>query len=154
MVYPEKCTGCGTCELACSIAHEGEFRPSASRVGVLRLDEGGRNVPVMCFQCEDAPCGKACRPGALRRDETSGVVRFDAEKCVGCGLCVKACAYGSISCDRAEKRISKCDHCGGTPQCVAYCPAKALDFPAEEGETLNEKRAFMATIAKTLAEAR
>jgi len=35
MIHPDKCTGCHNCELACSVFHEGEFRPRVSRVHLI-----------------------------------------------------------------------------------------------------------------------
>ena len=35
MIYPNKCTGCRNCELACSFEKEESFRPGASRIRTL-----------------------------------------------------------------------------------------------------------------------
>lgn len=47
------------------------------------------------------------------------------EKCVGCGLCVKACAYDAISLidSCAEINPDKCTLCGA---CVSACPFEAI----------------------------
>ena len=38
----EKCAGCQTCEMACSIKHEGVINPFRSRIKVVKGDiEGG-----------------------------------------------------------------------------------------------------------------
>jgi Fe-S-cluster-containing hydrogenase component 2 len=36
---------------------------------------------------------EACPTGALRREN---IVVLDPEKCINCGLCVKACEYSAI----------------------------------------------------------
>lgn len=154
MVYPEKCIGCGCCELACSFTHEDEFRPSASRIGVFRFDEGGVNVPMTCFQCEEPSCMKVCKPGALHRDEATDVIAFDEDKCIGCRMCVMACPFGNIAYNRAAKKAAKCDQCDGTPQCVAFCPTKAIDYLQADTESQNKKRAFTEKMMKALAEVR
>lgn len=151
MVYPEKCTGCGSCELACSFMHENEFKPSASRIGVFRSEEDGANMPMTCFQCEEAACQKACKPGALWRDE-NGVVRFEESKCIGCKMCVMACPFGNIAYDREEKKIRKCDLCGGTPQCAAFCPVKAIEYLPADAENMNKRRAFSEKMVQALKE--
>lgn len=59
----EACIGCRTCEVACALEHVApgaEFHP---RLKVMRLDD--LSVPVMCHQCENAPCVGACPTGAL-----------------------------------------------------------------------------------------
>ena len=70
MIHPDKCTGCRSCELACSMQQEGDFRPKASRIHVYTWEREGFSVPMMCQQCHDAPCIPVCMPKALpqRRD--------------------------------------------------------------------------------------
>ncbi len=152
MVYPEKCIGCGSCELACSLAHEGEFRPTLSRMNVFRFDTAGSNIPMTCFQCAEPACKAACKTGALWQDDETDVVQFDAAKCIGCRMCVMACPFGNVAYNRAAKEAVKCDQCEGTPQCVAFCPSKALDYLPAEQEILNKKRDFSEKMRKALAE--
>ena len=56
-IDPDKCTGCGLCELACSFQHEKYFSPSLSRIGVLRNHQKGIFIPLNCTQCEESQCG-------------------------------------------------------------------------------------------------
>lgn len=51
---PKCCIGCNTCMATCSQEHLRHGLQSAPRLQVMRnrLD----SVPVMCHQCEDAPC--------------------------------------------------------------------------------------------------
>ncbi len=65
MVYPNKCTGCRNCELACAFQHEGAFRPGATRVHTFTWEREGFSVPLMCQQCDDAACVAMCPVGAL-----------------------------------------------------------------------------------------
>ena len=48
MIYPNKCTGCRNCELACSFEKEESFRPGASRIRTLTWEREGFSVPLMC----------------------------------------------------------------------------------------------------------
>ena len=152
MVYPEKCIGCSSCELACSIAHEGEFRPAVSRVGVFRFDEAGSNIPMTCFQCEEPACMAVCKTGALWKDEESDVVQFAAEKCIGCRMCVMGCPFGNMAYNRVSKKASKCDQCGGQPQCAEFCPTGAIEYVQADSENMNKKRHFTEQMLKALSE--
>ncbi|MDR2602335.1 MAG: 4Fe-4S binding protein [Spirochaetaceae bacterium] len=105
-------------------------------------------MPVQCHHCEDAPCLKACLPGAIRR--VNNVVCVDARRCIGCRNCALACPFGAIevisaslvetitaefgketlqTSDGAVKFVHKCDLClesSSGPACVNVCPNKAL----------------------------
>ncbi|MCX7829272.1 MAG: 4Fe-4S dicluster domain-containing protein [Thermanaerothrix sp.] len=150
LVTPERCIGCGSCELACSFNKEGQFRPSMSRVGVHRF-ERGQNVPMMCFQCDDAPCAKACKTQALYKS-SSGLVEFDRDKCIGCRMCVMACPFGNVSYDRSSKGVVKCDQCGGDPKCAGICPTKAIEYMPADAAVVSKKKRFAKRIADALEE--
>ena len=64
------------------------------------------------------------------------IVKIDETKCNGCGLCQKACPYGMIIFEEEQKKASKCDLCGGKPQCVRVCPTNALGVAYFEDEKL------------------
>ncbi|WP_284692235.1 4Fe-4S dicluster domain-containing protein [Desulfobaculum bizertense] len=142
-----KCVGCKQCELACAQAHSGCTLPEAkansyrliSRIHIVRVDE--LNVPMLCRQCEDAPCAYACPTGAIYQE--NGIVQISENRCVGCKVCVMACPFGAIEVlheGTTQKGrtnlgvIKKCNlcvhridddgmfHCA----CVEACPTKAL----------------------------
>jgi Fe-S-cluster-containing hydrogenase component 2 len=52
-------------------------------------------VPTMCNHCDDAPCMKADKTGAIRKRE-DGIVLIDPEKAKGQKNLVDACPYGHI----------------------------------------------------------
>ncbi len=56
---PDKCDGCGICELVCSYVKEGAFNPSLSRIRTVRLDHVA-NMAIACRQCEQPKCFEAC----------------------------------------------------------------------------------------------
>jgi anaerobic dimethyl sulfoxide reductase subunit B (iron-sulfur subunit) len=93
-------------------------------------------LPVMCYHCEEPVCMKACKSGALFKEEKYGAVLVDSEKCEGCRSCWKACPYGAPQYDADEEgaRMSKCTMCMDrleqrlTPICVLSCSMRALAF--------------------------
>jgi Fe-S-cluster-containing hydrogenase component 2 len=88
--------------------------------------EQARYVPVVCLQCDDAPCIEQCPTGALVRDPDTSAVIVVAENCDGCGECERACPYGAIRV--WEDLAHKCDLCGGDPECVRFCAPGALRY--------------------------
>jgi carbon-monoxide dehydrogenase iron sulfur subunit len=86
-------------------------------------------VPIVCRHCDDAPCMHACISGAIHRDE-DGVVRTNADKCIGCWTCVMVCPYGVIGRHLEEHKAYRCDRCPDRdiPACVSACPTGALVY--------------------------
>ena len=142
MIHPDKCTGCNNCVLACSFHHEGVFRPSASRVHVYNWEREQISVPMMCQQCDNAPCINVCPTAAMHRNPESGVVEWDEAKCIRCRMCVQACPFGNAVYDSLTNKILKCDTCDGDPECVLACPNQALEFTEDTISTRSRKKAF------------
>ena len=141
VVNLEKCTGCRTCEMACSFMHYGEYNPTKSAVQVSIFTESAFFVPVVCFQCKKPFCEDVCPTGALTKNEINGafVVLVDTDKCVGCKMCTLACPFGCINISN-EGVAKKCDLCGGQPECVVFCPTNALEFKEEKDGILQKSR--------------
>lgn len=123
----KKCSGCRVCEVTCSMRGNNPIRPSASRIRVLSFSPG-LDIPVVCRQCEVAPCISSCPVGALQRHEKTGAVILDEATCTGCQACIPACPAEAIFPDERKGLVLKCDLCGGTPKCVDACPLGALEF--------------------------
>ena len=134
-VYPEKCTACRLCELGCSFKKTGEFNPTASRVRVFIFGEDAFYTPIICTQCDEAWCLKACPSGAISRDYGARVVKVNPERCVGCRMCTLACPFGTITYFAPEGKAIKCDECDGQPECVLFCPTGALAYEEESTPT-------------------
>lgn len=126
-IRAEFCTGCGLCQLACSMVKEREPNPARARVSIERLVMDGLMLPHICLNCKKPPCIEACRRQAITKDARTGWVTIDEEKCNNCTLCIPACPYQAIVLT-PEKDVLLCDVCGGSPKCVEMCPTGAIQF--------------------------
>jgi len=126
-VTPTLCIGCKTCELACGFFHsEDKKTPAKARIVVVETGEKSF-VPYTCFQCVEPGCVKVCPVEALKKNDKTGAIVLDEDKCIRCMACVSGCPFGNIVVVDGRKVI-KCDLCGGDPLCAKFCPSKALEF--------------------------
>jgi TPP-dependent indolepyruvate ferredoxin oxidoreductase alpha subunit len=123
----QKCVGCDICELACSYEKEKVFNPRKSRIRTVRLAQIS-NMAMTCRTCKEAQCVFACPKKALAQKKETGTITVDEEKCDGCGWCIEACKYGSITIHHTKGKAMVCDTCNGDPKCVQFCPEGALAF--------------------------
>jgi DMSO reductase iron-sulfur subunit len=135
---PNRCTGCGACQLACSI--ENQLGPERSWRRIETFNP--RHYPsvplyhlsLACNHCDEPACMYACPALAYSRDKETGAVILDEAKCIGCKYCSWACPYDAPVFDQARGVMSKCTFCnhrlqdGLKPACAALCPTAALDF--------------------------
>ena len=134
---PLKCTGCRTCEMVCSVKKLGMVNPVRARIHIVRFEDYVLEVPMMCQQCDPAPCLKACPVKAIERD-AKGIVKTNYDRCIGCRTCVTVCPFGATGYDPVAKKVFKCDQCDGDPTCVKFCETKALQYV--ESSTMNLKK--------------
>jgi Fe-S-cluster-containing dehydrogenase component len=152
-----KCIGCHACTIACKSEHD--IPVGAHRCWVKTVEKGSFPdtqrlfFPVLCNQCEEAPCMKICPTGALfkRRD---GIVDLNGESCIGCRACMVACPYDQLFIDPNTRTAEKCNFCANRienklePACVAVCPTECrifgdLDDPESEVARIVQREAFM-----------
>lgn len=152
MISPDKCTGCRTCEMACSFKHEQEFNPTLSRVTNLTWEKEGISVPVMCMQCDNAACMKICPVKAISQDEKTGAMIINQMKCIRCKMCVQACPFGSTGYSSRTRSVFKCDLCQGDPECAKNCPSGALTFKESTTANLGKKKAIAAKFKELFEE--
>lgn len=151
-----KCTsGCTACVDACRKENNVPNFPEAEldihwirkitfrQKGVPNAEE--RQLPAMCFHCEDPPCAHVCPVAAtfVRKD---GIVLVDKHRCIGCRYCMVACPYKARSFVsrhvepgpdanpdvpvRMHGVVEKCTFCvhridsGYEPACVVACREK------------------------------
>lgn len=144
-----KCTGCRTCETACSAQNwpvsiagrklSGLGNPRFANIQVHSYNPDV-DVPSVCAMCNDTPCVKACpvdhdaKTGrrALYRDQVTHTIHNDPGRCIGCQSCAKACATQRtgviIPNPLTGKPERMCTLCGGEPQCVKRCPFGAISY--------------------------
>lgn len=66
------------------------------------------------------------------------IIRIDAEKCNGCGLCVAACHEGAIEMIDGKASLAREDYCDGLGDCLPACPTNAITFEEREAPAYNE----------------
>jgi protein NrfC len=143
----KKCQGCGTCMMACALAHSGIASYSLSRIQIQQdsfADWPDDLAMAICRQCQDAPCVAVCpvRPvRANKQNPKQGNVRMiDQSLCIGCKMCLTRCPYTPtrIQWNSELQKSQKCDLCvetpyleekggpGGTQACIRVCPVNAI----------------------------
>lgn len=131
VVDPDKCTGCHSCEMACSIKHFGKCSPYLSRIRIHEFRHVNTYIPVTCAACEDPVCIKVC-PTNARLRLASGAIVTDESKCIGCRACTYACPFGAVVVNPENHKSMSCDLCMDDemgPWCVKACTLqKALQF--------------------------
>jgi Fe-S-cluster-containing hydrogenase component 2 len=146
----EKCTGCRICEMYCSFMKTKTCNPAKSRVRVIKWETEGVNTPIMCMQCDDAPCMSVCPVSAISKDIESGMVSIDGDICIGCKLCMMICPFGAITADSGGSKVVKCDLCDGDPMCAKMCSPGAISFLSTDSAALMKKRAGMEKVSSLM----
>lgn len=133
----QTCIGCHACSVACKAEFDvplGAFRDTVHYVEEGSYPDVTRHfVPVLCNQCEDAPCLNACPTGAIVRRE-DGEVMIDEGDCNVNRFCMSACPYGAIYIDEDKNVAQKCTFCehrtaeSRQPACVDACPTNCRIF--------------------------
>jgi len=156
----QHCVACGSCAMACKaengtppgswwckvyVRETGTF-PTARRV----------NLPMQCMHCKNPACVTVCPTGASYKDNDTGLVAVEYDKCMGCKYCLLACPYNVRTYleeikpyygdkgftpfeeiaykNHQAKVVEKCTFCahrlkeGKEPACVATCPAYCRHF--------------------------
>jgi len=154
VIDPDKCTGCHSCEMACSIKHFAKCSPLLSRIQIQEFRDVNTFIPITCVACEDAPCIKVCPMGARIRLE-SGAVVTNEDVCLGCRACIYTCPFGAPVIDPENGKAMSCDLCNDDllgPWCVKACTMQgALQFVDIEKCSKTVGRGFAYTLKEEYA---
>lgn len=104
----DKCTGCGTCMVACAAennvsvrADESDKERSITWMQLFKITNGKEfphtevsYFPRPCMHCQHhTPCVSVCPPTATKMDFNTGIVSQIYTRCIGCRYCQAACPY-------------------------------------------------------------
>lgn len=178
-----RCIGCHACAVSCRVANnlpEHTWYCHVETKGGDTVDSAGGSYPnntmdfypVNCMHCDNPACLPACPQGAISKEEGSGIVLQDQEKCIGCGLCIEACPYDGVRTlidgiefeldfaagdvdapPHKSKTVEKCTFChhrtsrGEKPACIELCVGRArffgdLDDPDSDVSKLLASRSY------------
>jgi len=146
------CTDCRSCVIACKDENAlNDWPPYAAAmpmtgqnwIHVENVERGHflplsgtakvkfRSYPVLCMQCDNAPCMAAATGGAVYK-RPDGIVIIDPVKAKGQQQIVNACPYGVISWNPDLQIPQKCSWCvqrlqkGLAPRCMNACPGLTI----------------------------
>jgi Fe-S-cluster-containing dehydrogenase component/formate-dependent nitrite reductase membrane component NrfD len=152
-----QCIGCHACTIACKSEHQ--IPVGTHRCWVKSVEKGTFPdtrrffFPVLCNQCEEAPCVRICPTRALYR-RRDGIVDLLGDSCIGCRACMQACPYDQLFIDPNTRTAEKCNFCANRvensllPSCVSVCPTECrifgdLDDPSSQVSRIVQRDAFM-----------
>jgi carbon-monoxide dehydrogenase iron sulfur subunit len=138
----KKCVVCHNCEYACAFRQSGDFDRDNSNIHVDYYEDVKICLPMTCLHCDDTFCLEVCPAAAIHRDQTTGAVEIDSERCVGCKMCSLSCPFGNIYFDYKHQISRKCDLCQGEPNCVKFCISGALQYKTDEITYQNNHEIF------------
>lgn len=146
----DRCVSCKRCVVVCK--EENKTGEDWDRIHLTMRpaeNEYAAMEPFVqtCNHCDKPACIESCpvEGKAIFKREKDGIVLIDAEKCTGCGKCVKGCPYEMINLSswknsKGQFVADKCTYCVNlidqhdelpenfeTP-CVTVCPVGCLVF--------------------------
>jgi ferredoxin len=68
------------------------------------------------------------------------IIKIDAEKCNGCGLCIPNCPEGAIQIIDGKARLVSDLFCDGLGACIGHCPEGAITVEEREARDYDERK--------------
>jgi formate dehydrogenase beta subunit len=158
LIDTSTCIGCKACEVACQEWNDlppettvqiGTYQTlpttTANFWNLIKFNEHEEQGSFhwlmrkdQCMHCADPGCLAACpAPGAIVQ-YANGIVDFDQDQCIGCGLCMSGCPFDVPKFKPETRRVYKCTMCvdrtsvGLQPACVKACPTSCLQFGTKD----------------------
>ena len=140
VVRVDQCIGCRRCMRGCidtnHVPDYGWRTLVLEREVPMAIGQKREFIPVLCNQCNNPPCVRACPVVATYKDKTNGIVMMDNKKCIGCKICMVACPYDARYFNEEKHAIDKCDFCFESRlsrgekdvACSAACPRLPSTF--------------------------
>ena len=145
-----KCNACYCCFIACKDEYwDNDYPPYTAAqpkheqfwMNITKKERGKHPyvkvayMPLPCMHCDNAPCIKAAKNGAVYK-RPDGIVVIDPQKAVGQKQLLEpeACPYGAIFWNEEKNLPQKCTFCvhrlevGKIPRCVQACPNECITF--------------------------
>jgi len=140
VIRVDRCIGCRRCVSACqstnSVPDYGWRTLVMEREVQSAIRQKREFIPVLCNQCNNPPCVRACPVKATYKHKQNGIVMMNNKKCIGCKICMAACPYDARYYNEEKGAIDKCDFCFETrlsrgekrTACSVACPADVRVF--------------------------
>lgn len=139
----DRCIDCEKCMIACKETNHvpdqhGAYRTTINEKITTSSEGFTERVfrPVLCNHCNRPPCVRVCPTKATYKDEKTGIVMMDYDKCIGCKTCMAACPYNARYYSEEKRAIDKCNFCFDTrlskgettTACAEACPSQVRIF--------------------------
>lgn len=154
MIYPERCTACRACQIACKnwnqlpgtkTMNQGSFENPVdlafSTYTKIKFNEYDKDYGIkwlflkkQCLHCTEATCMIVCPSEGALYKTPEGAVAFNPDRCIGCKYCVMTCPFEIPKFNEATQKIGKCHLCteriahGLIPACAYACPTKSIVY--------------------------
>lgn len=140
VIRVDRCIGCRRCVEGCVAANAvpsyGWRTLVLEKEAPQAIGQKREFIPVLCNQCNNPPCVRACPVTATYKDPQNGIVMMDSRKCIGCKICMAACPYDARYYNEERGAVDKCDFCFESrlsrgeknTACQAACPADVRVF--------------------------
>jgi len=140
VIRQDHCIDCERCLEACRETNGvPEYGYRTRILEQVKPDSIGRTtefIPVLCNQCNNPACVRACPTKATYKNQQNGIVMVDKDKCIGCKTCMSACPCNDRYYNEETKAVDKCNFCYDTrlsqgetlTACAAACPAHVRIF--------------------------